>query len=64
MGAKLIGFVLGIGVKQMLVQFGLTKAPFAMHSATYIPFDAQNPKVSEKRVEIELSPGCPNNCCN
>jgi hypothetical protein len=52
------------GIKQMLVQFGLTKAPFAVHSATYIPFDAQDRKENGRRVEIELSPGCPNNCCD
>ncbi|MCC8402555.1 hypothetical protein LJ655_11750 [Paraburkholderia sp. MMS20-SJTN17] len=51
--------------KAMLMQFGLTEVPYDVRSGIYKPFEhlvEQPQKI--RRVEIELSPGCPNTCCD
>ncbi|WP_233837298.1 hypothetical protein [Paraburkholderia sp. ZP32-5] len=51
--------------KAMLMQFGLTQVEYDIHGAIYRPLVhyVELPETI-RRVEIELSPGCPNNCCD
>lgn len=51
-------------VRQMLAQFGLKKAPFEVVSRIYHPLKPSDAGENGKRVEITLSPGCPNHCCD
>jgi hypothetical protein len=48
----------------LLTQFGFTKVPYEVRGRIYKPYDPSDPRESGKRVEIELSPGCPNHCCD
>jgi hypothetical protein len=48
----------------LLTQFGFAKIPYEVRGRIYKPYDPNDPRESGKRVEIELSPGCPNHCCD
>ncbi|MBV8453268.1 MAG: hypothetical protein JOZ29_13495 [Deltaproteobacteria bacterium] len=51
--------------KSMLIQFGLTQVPYDVRAGVYRPLEhLVEPPEKVRRVEIELSPGCPNNCCD
>jgi hypothetical protein len=51
--------------KAMLMQFGLTEVPYDVHARIYKPpVHLIEPPEKVRRVEIELSPGCPDNCCD
>ncbi|MGF6812385.1 hypothetical protein OKW30_007577 [Paraburkholderia sp. Clong3] len=51
--------------KAMLIQFGLTQVPYDVRAGIYKPLEHfVEPPEKVRRVEIELSPGCPNNCCD
>ncbi|MBC8722552.1 hypothetical protein F6X37_13345 [Paraburkholderia sp. 31.1] len=51
--------------KAMLMQFGLTQVPYDVRAGIYKPLEHfVEPPEKVRRVEIELSPGCPNNCCD
>lgn len=51
--------------KAMLIQFGFTHVPYDMRAGVYRPLKhlIEAPE-KIRRTEIELSPGCPNNCCD
>ncbi|MFT4064759.1 hypothetical protein [Paraburkholderia sp.] len=51
--------------KTMLMQFGLTQVPYDIRGGIYRPLvhSVESPE-KIRRVEIELSPGCPDNCCD
>jgi hypothetical protein len=51
--------------RNMLMQFGLTQVPYDVRTRIYKPLTHFiEPPEKVRRVEIELSPGCKNNCCN
>jgi hypothetical protein len=51
--------------KAMLTQFGFTQVPYDMHAGVYTPLEHWiEPPEKIRRAEIELSPGCPDNCCD
>ncbi|RKE36849.1 hypothetical protein B0G76_3062 [Paraburkholderia sp. BL23I1N1] len=50
--------------KTMLMQFGLTQVPYDVRGRIDKPFGSVEPPEKVRRAEIELSPGCPNNCCD
>ncbi|HEY2021547.1 hypothetical protein [Paraburkholderia sp.] len=55
----------GEAAKTMLTQFGLDQVPYDVRAGIYKPLRhlVESP-AKVRRVEIELSPGCPNNCCD
>lgn len=50
--------------KTMLMQFGLTHVPYDVRGRVDNPFGSVESPEKVRRAEIELSPGCPNNCCD
>jgi hypothetical protein len=51
--------------KAMLIQFGFTQVPYDLRAGVYTPLEHLiEPPEKIRRAEIELSPGCPNNCCD
>jgi hypothetical protein len=48
----------------LLTQFGFAKVPYEVRGRVYRPYDPSDPRESGKRVEIEMSPGCRNQCCD
>uniref|UniRef100_A0A1I9YKT9 OmpA-like domain-containing protein n=1 Tax=Paraburkholderia sprentiae WSM5005 TaxID=754502 RepID=A0A1I9YKT9_9BURK len=51
--------------KAILMQFDLTETSYDVRAGIYKPLDYfVEPSEKVRRAEIELSPGCPNNCCD
>jgi hypothetical protein len=51
--------------KAMLIQFGFTQVPYDVRAGVCRPLEHFiEPPEKIRRAEIELSPSCPNNCCD
>ncbi|MCC8405189.1 hypothetical protein LJ655_25490 [Paraburkholderia sp. MMS20-SJTN17] len=51
-------------VKSFTVEFGLTKAPIDVNDYVNSAEEAKMNGEQARSVQINLNPGCPNNCCD
>ncbi|MGZ2746997.1 hypothetical protein [Burkholderia stagnalis] len=51
-------------VTKSIIDDGLVNAPFQMKTQVYPSEGTSEPSAETREVTVQISPGCPNNCCD